>query len=128
MFSISSRRVGPRWIAAARGPSNNPLDKGVVNTIAQSEIDNHADTTCFGVNFTPIYFTNQVCEVSPFSSEYQAMMDIPVATAATAWDDPTSGKTHILEFNQGLWFGSKLPHSLISPNQCRASWSHGFVS
>ena len=47
------------------------------------------------------------------------MTDIPVATAVTAWDDPNSGETTLLEFNQGLWFGNKLPVSLINPNQCR---------
>ena len=87
-------------------------------------MDSHADTTCFGSNFTPIYFTGEHCEVSPFSDEYSKMTDIPVASAATAWDDPETGKTTILIFHQGLWFGDKLPHSLINPNQCRM---HGIV-
>ena len=89
------------------------------NTIANSEIDNHADTTCFGSNFTAIEFTGEQCEVSPLSKDYESMNNIPVATAATAWDDPTTGETIILVFHQGLWFGNKLPNSLINPNQCR---------
>jgi hypothetical protein len=47
------------------------------------------------------------------------MQDIPVATAATAWDNPTSGETIVLIFHQGLWFGDKLTNSLINPNKCR---------
>jgi hypothetical protein len=47
------------------------------------------------------------------------MTDIPVASAATAWDDPATGLTTILVFHQGLWFGDKLENSLINPNQCR---------
>ena len=31
-----------------------------------------------------------------------------------------SGETIILEFGQGLWFGERMEHSLINPNQCRA--------
>ena len=89
------------------------------NHIARSEIDNHADTCCFGANFTPLYFTGQVCDVSPFSDEYDSMSNVEVCAAATAWDDPTTGHTSILEFHQGLWFGNKLPNSLINPNQCR---------
>lgn len=82
-------------------------------------MDNHADTTCFGANFTPIYFTGQTCNVSPFSSEYHALENVQVCTAATAWDDPTTGQAHIIEVNQGLWFGNRMEHSLLSPNQCR---------
>jgi hypothetical protein len=87
--------------------------------IAKSEIDNHADTTCFGSNFTAIHFTGETCDVSPFSEHYQTMVNIPIALAATAWDDHETGQTTILIFNQGLWFGDELANSLINPNQCR---------
>jgi hypothetical protein len=50
------------------------------------------------------------------------MTDIPIATAATAYDDPSTGRTIILEFNQGLWFGDRMANSLVNPNQVR---SHG---
>ena len=30
-----------------------------------------------------------------------------------------TGQTYILAFHQGLWFGNKMPNSLINPNQCR---------
>jgi hypothetical protein len=55
---------------------------------ARSEIDNHADTTCFGAKFTAVQFTGEHCEVSPFSDHYNKMTDVPIASAATAWDDP----------------------------------------
>jgi hypothetical protein len=87
--------------------------------VSRSEIDNHADTCCFGANFTPLYFTGQVCDVSPFSDSYNSMENVEVCAAATAWDDPNTGHTHILEYHQGLWFGDKLPNSLINPNQSR---------
>ena len=46
---------------------------------------------------------------NPQVADFDATMtNIPVATAATAWDDPTTGNTTILLFHQGLWFGDKL--------------------
>jgi hypothetical protein len=47
------------------------------------------------------------------------MSNVEVCAAATAWDDPITGHTSVLEFHQGLWFGTKLPNSLVNPNQCR---------
>ena len=49
------------------------------------------------------------------------MKDVRVCSGATAWDDPNTGLTYILIFHQGLWFGSKMKHSLICPNQCRVT-------
>ena len=83
------------------------------------EIDNHADTTCFGKNFKVISFTSEICSESPYLSEYDSVYDIPICTAATAVE-LDSGETIILEFGQGLWFGDRLNQSLINPNQCRS--------
>jgi len=66
-----------------------------------SDIDNHADTTCFGNNFRVNSFTSEVCSVSPYLSEYDSITDIPICTAATAVDMDL-GETIILEFGQGL--------------------------
>jgi hypothetical protein len=92
----------------------------VAGTVGACEMDSHADTTCFGANFTPIAWTGQTCSVAPFSDHYSAMEDVPIAHAATAWDNPQTGETVLLLFYYGLWFGTKLSHSLISPNQCRS--------
>jgi len=40
--------------------------------------------------------------------------------AYTAYDDSNTGLTYILEFHEGLWFGSRLRNSLWNPNQSRA--------
>ena len=82
------------------------------------EIDNHADTICFGNKIRPIYFTSEVCSVSPYLSEYENLPDIQICTASTAVD-LESGETIILEFGQGIWFGNRMDRSLINPNQCR---------
>ena len=85
----------------------------------ETEIDNHADTHCFGKNFKPLYFTSEVCSVSPFLDEYNSQDDVPICSAATAVD-LDQGQTLILVFGQGLWFGNRMDKSLINPNQCRA--------
>ena len=113
--SSSNRRVVAKL--EIRPPTQ---ESTVENNITRSEIDNHTDNCCFGANFTPLYFTEQVCDVSPCSDKYNSMSNVEVCAAATAGDDPITGCTSVLEFHQGLWFGSKLPNSLkINPNQCR---------
>jgi hypothetical protein len=110
---------GRRKISSASNQRRIDYQTTTPNKIAQSEIDNHADTTCFGSNFTAISFTGEYCEVSPFSETYATLTDIPIASAATAWDNPETGEVVILLFHQGLWFGDTLTNSLINPNQCR---------
>ena len=60
-----------------------------------------------------------MCTVSPFLPEYDSTENIEICTAATAWTNE-DGRTYILVFGQGLWFGDRLDRSLINPNQCRA--------
>jgi hypothetical protein len=85
------------------------------NNVARMEVDNHVDTTRFGSNFMLAYYTGKVCDVAPYSEEYQAMHDISVVGAYTAYDDPETGLTYILEFHEGLWFGPRLKNSLWNP-------------
>jgi hypothetical protein len=61
----------------------------------------------------------QACAVSGFNSEVGTVKEVPVAAAAAAWTDPETGFEHLLVFNQVLWFGSKMEHSLANPNQLR---------
>jgi hypothetical protein len=83
------------------------------------EIDNHADTHCFGKNFRPLQWSDTMCTVSPFLDEYTSMENVEICTGATAWTDD-NGQVFILVFGQGLWFGERMNKSLINPNQCRA--------
>lgn len=41
--------------------------------------------------------------------------------AALAYDDPMTGETFILMIGQALYFGEKLKHALLNPNQMRAN-------
>ena len=84
------------------------------------ELDNHADTCCVGKNFIPLYYTGKICDVSPFLQELPSQEGIAVCTAATAFDDD-QGTTFILVIDEALWFGECMEHSLINPNQIRAT-------
>jgi len=68
-----------------------------------------------------LQLTDTKVNVTPFSDEYKAIKDIPIATVATAWDDPAGGPTVILVVNEALYFGDRMNHSLLCPNQIRAN-------
>jgi hypothetical protein len=109
-------------ISSANTPQRHNHNSTTPPKIAKSEIDNHADTTCFGLNFTAISFMGEQCDVSPFSDSYDKMLNVPIATAATAWDNPDTGEVIILTFNKGLWFGDTLTNSLIKPKPMSKQW------
>ena len=64
-----------------------------------SEIDNHTDTSVAGANFHPIFFSGEVCDISPFSDKYEATMNVPIATCATIVTHPDTGKELVLIIN-----------------------------
>lgn len=115
--TTSNRRTISSISRISSVSGHNHIAYGHVST---TEIDNHADTHCFGKNFVPIYFTGQVCEVSPFTDTFAPIKNVQICTACTAYDDLETGLTTILEFPQGLWLADQLDHSLINPNQCRS--------
>jgi len=87
--------------------------------VGQCKMDSHADTCCLGSNFVPIYFTGKVCDVAPFLSDLPKQEGVQICSGATAFDHPDGG-TYILVVNKALWFGEKMSHTLINPNQVRA--------
>jgi hypothetical protein len=91
----------------------------VEGTIGRCEMDTHADNSVAGANFLIYEFDGTTCEVTPFTNQYQSMKNIPIVSAVMAWTDGETGETIILLFHQVLWYGDKLKHSLINPNQLR---------
>jgi hypothetical protein len=85
----------------------------------KNEIDNHADTICAGANWTVLEFTGKYCNVSPFSTEYAPLENVPVARCATVYTFDSTGTTVLLIADQVLWFGTNIPTSLINPHQLR---------
>ena len=84
-------------------------------TVADNEGDSNADTCCLGTNFIVLEMTNRTAEVYPYDSSYDPIENVPIVSGATAYDDKTNGSTYILVF----FYGKKLEHSLINPNQVR---------
>ncbi len=88
--------------------------------MANCELDTRADTICAGHNFRVLCFTGQTCDVKGFHDSFDSLTDIPIARVATAYTDPESGRVYILVINEALYFGPRLDHSLINPNQIRS--------
>ena len=87
-------------------------------TKAANEADTNADTCCLGTNFTVLSYTNRTADVYPYDSSYKPVRSIPIVSGATTYYHP-NGKAFILIINEALYYGSKLDHSLINPNQLR---------
>jgi hypothetical protein len=59
--------------------------------------------------------------VTPYSDQYDAIMDIPIATVVMIWENPKNGELWMLIIHEALYFGNKLKESLLCPNQLRAA-------
>ena len=96
--------------------------KTIEGTISTNEMDSHADTCVAGKNWSVLSYTDVVCEVTPFTDEYESIKEVPIVTACTVWTDQNTGKEYLLVGEQFLWFGTSLDHSLLNPNQIRANY------
>ena len=110
LTTFGRRRVA-RLSAQSRGQT--PVVHGKI------ELDSHADTIVAGANCCIIYRTGRTCEVSPYRNDYDSITNVPIVQAATAWQSPESGQVYILIFNEALWMGDSMTHSLVNPNQLR---------
>ena len=99
--------------------STNKVAKSSNIIYSTCELDSHADTTVAGRNCAILQYTGKECDVSPYSDEYESIQNVPIVTAATAWQSNHTGQTYILVFNEALWMGDQIDHSLINPNQLR---------
>ena len=50
-------------------------------------MDTQADTCVLGVNFIVLEYTGRVCDVYPYSQEYDSVKDVPIVKGATAVQD-----------------------------------------
>ena len=73
----------------------------------------------FGGNFVVIKYTHRTADVYPYDNWYKPIANVPIVSGATAYDDPNTGYIWLLVINEGLFYGSKLDHTLINPNQIR---------
>lgn len=64
-------------------------------------------------------YTVRSADVYGYQKSQEPTKDIPIVTAATAYDCAENEQTYILVFNEYLWYGGDLDHSLHNPNQIR---------
>jgi hypothetical protein len=89
-------------------------------TYGRMELDSHADTiVVLGSNAIIMHYTTRECDVSPYADSYDPIRNVPIVTSATAVTSQETGMTYILVFNEAIWMGELLDHSLINPNQLR---------
>ena len=75
-------------------------DTTIVGVTGKNEIDNHADTICAGPNWKLIELSGEFCFVTPFSTDYQPKVNIPVGRCATTYTCPETGQSIVLVADQ----------------------------
>ena len=107
--------VSQRHIASYK----TKIEEPPAGTICNNEADTNADTCCLGSNFLILNMTTRTADVYPYDDSYAPVANVPIVSGATAWTDPHDNITYILVFHESLYYGNKLKHSLINPNQLR---------
>ena len=128
LYRVTKRPIIKRITARIVSSTRRPRDTSQSNRRANRalpidghiELDSHADTVVLGSNAVVLHYTGNKCKVSPYSDEYEAISNVPVVRGATLWTDQNDNQGYILMFNEALWMGDSIPHSLINPNQLRA--------
>ena len=64
-------------------------------------MDSHADTFVAGRNCILMHYTERVCDVMPYSEEYEAKSDIPIVQVATGYT-AANGQRFVLIINEAL--------------------------
>ena len=101
------RNVSQAFIASVK--------QGVFN--GRVELDAHADTFVAGRNSLIMHYSERVCDVMPYSDEYEAKKSVPIVQIATGYT-ADNGQRTILILNETLWI-PELEHFLMNPNQLR---------
>ncbi len=83
------------------------------------ELDSYAYTIVAASNCVILGYTGQVCDVSEYREDYEPVKDVPIVQAAITWQSQHTEQTYILVFNEALWMGDTMDHTLINPNQRR---------
>ena len=109
---VSERRIGS--LKASVAQESRP------GTAGMNECDTNADTCCLGTNWKVLEYTIRTADVYSYDHSQRPIQGVPIVTGITSWDDPATGETLLLVINEALFYGKKLNHSLINPNQLRS--------
>jgi hypothetical protein len=106
---VQSTTLIPFWNALPA--SRQPRTNGIV------QMPKHAVFARICVVLTSSYRT---ADVHASGTSIKPIANVPLVPGAKAKDDPISGDTCILVFNESLCYSNKLDHTLLNPNQLRA--------
>ena len=70
-------------------------------------------------------YSYQSAEIYPYDKDSYDPVIVPIGTGVTAYDCPVLRRPLLLVINEGLYYGTKMMHSLWNPNQIR-SFGHKF--
>lgn len=118
-FTSSDRRVCAMTTSLRRKIASSINSTPKTNTFGNCELDSHADSIVAGSNCVILTYSGKECDVSPYREDYETIKNVPIVTAATAWQSPITGQTYILVFNEAIWMGDHMNHTLLNPNQLR---------
>lgn len=88
--------------------------EGEDNGECRTELDSHANMAVVGRHAYILNRSTKTVDVAPFSSEYDAMKDVPIVDAILAHDDPYSGEMYLLVLFNALYIKS-MDHNLVTP-------------
>jgi hypothetical protein len=67
-----------------------------------------------------MHHTSRSADVYAYDKSIKPLEGVPIVAGATAYDDPVTNITYLLIFDEALYYGIKLDHSLINPNHIRS--------
>ena len=90
------------------------------STFTTAELDSHADTCAVGSSAYIVHNTGHTVTVHPFTSGLRSLNQVPIVTAAIAYDCPQTLNTYVLFLHQALHIPQLQSH-LLCPNQLRSN-------
>ena len=81
------------------------------------ECDTNVDTCYLSNNYVILKNTSQTSDVYAYYTSIKPFEGVPIVSRATVYDDLGTNTTYIFIINEALYYGNKLDHYLINPNQ-----------
>ena len=115
----SVRAVNGKRINAQVTTGGYDIEEPEPGNISVSDLDMNSDTCCLGSNFTVLQMTSITLDVYLYDPSYKPLYNVPIMSGATTVTDSVIGNAFIMVINEALYYGKKLNHSLINPNQLK---------
>ena len=68
--------------------------------------------------------TERTADVYQYNTSYEHMYNVPIVTVSSTYTNINKGRLFIIFVNEALYYGKKLGHYLINPNQLQ---SHAYM-